>query len=381
MVGDGAVSGFWEPASHFFPTERMDEFLVWAWREGASDVVFQVGAPALIEVDGRVRRGTNAGLDGVVLGEIAERLYEGSAVGSLLSGGAVDCSHAVSLERGRDIRFRCNLSPVQVNNSFGINATLRVLPGKPPALEELGVEEEVSSALLDCVGLNLVTGVPGSGKSTLLAASTRALLERGAGRVHSYEAPIEFTFDGIGVDGGSLMSSSEIPRHFRSFAEGLRSSLRRRPVAVVVGEARDRETVEAALAAADFGIAVYSTTHTIGVANTVRRLLSEFREDERDERGAALIDVLHLVVTQVLVGNPKGGRTAVREWLVFDGALKEELLEVPRQAWPQRIGEALAASGNGLVGHAEAAAAEGRIGAGDLARIRASHGVAGRAGS
>ena len=239
----------------------------------------------------------------------------------------------------------------------------------------------MSSALLDCVGLNLVTGVPGSGKSTLLAASTRALLERGAGRVHSYEAPIEFTFDGIGVDGGSLMSSSEVPRHFRSFADGLRSSLRRRPVAVVVGEARDRETVEAALAAADFGIAVYSTTHTIGVANTVRRLLSEFREDERDERGATLVDVLHLVVTQVLVGNPKGGRTAVREWLVFDGALKEELLEMPRQAWPQRIGEALAASGNGLVGHAEAAAAGGRIGAGDLARIRASHGVAGKAGS
>ena len=118
MVGGGAVIGFWEPASHFFPTEKMDDFLVWAWREGASDVVFQVGAPALIEVDGRVRRGTNAVLDGVVLGEIAERLYEGSAVGSLLSGGAVDCSHAVSLERGRDIRFRCNLSPVPGEQQF-----------------------------------------------------------------------------------------------------------------------------------------------------------------------------------------------------------------------------------------------------------------------
>ena len=370
----------WQPASHFFPTDRLDDFLVWAWGEGASDVVFQAGAPALIEVDGRVRRGTDAVLDGVVLGEIAERLYEGSAVGSLLSGGAVDCSHAVSIERGRDVRFRCNLSPVQVNNSFAINATLRTLPGKAPRIEELGVEDGVSSALLDCVGLNLVTGVPGSGKSTLLAASTRALLERGVGRVHSYEAPIEFTFDGIGVEAGSLMSSSEIPRHFGSFADGLRSSLRRRPVAVVVGEARDRETVEAALSAADFGIAVYSTTHTIGVANTVRRLLSEFPEEQRDERGAALIDVLHLVVTQMLVANPKGGRMAIREWLVFDAGLKTELLELPRQSWPQRIAEVLEASGNGLVGHAEAAAADGRIGAGDLARIRASHGVSGRTG-
>ena len=375
------MSALWEPGSHFFPTERLDEFLVWAWGERASDVVFQEGAPALIEIDGRVRLATGAALDGVVLGEIAERLYEGSAVGSLLSGGAVDCSHAVALERGRDIRFRCNLSPVQVRNGFAINATLRLLPGKPPALEELGVEEAVSSALLDCVGLNLVTGVPGSGKSTLLAASTRRLLERGAGRIHSYEAPIEFTFDGIGLEHGSLMSSSEIPRHFKTFADGLRSSLRRRPVAVLVGEARDRETVEAALAAADFGIAVYSTTHTIGVANTVRRMLAEFPEEQREERGAALVDVLHAVVTQLLVANPEGGRTAIREWLVFDGALKTELLDMPRLAWPQRIGAALAATGNGLVRHAEAAAAEGRIGARDLARIRASHGLRGSAAS
>lgn len=373
------MRSLWEPAAHFFPAERLDEFLVWAWREKASDVVFQEGAPALIEVEGRVRRATGAVLDGVVLGEIAERLYEGSAVGSLLSGGAVDCSHAVTLERGREIRFRCNLSPVQVRNGFAINATLRVLPGKPPELEELGVEEEVSSALLDCVGLNLVTGVPGSGKSTLLAASLRRMLERGVGRIHSYEAPIEFTFDGIGLEHGSLMSSSEVPRHFRTFADGLRSSLRRRPAAVLVGEARDRETVEETLKAADFGIAVYSTTHTIGVANTVRRMLAEFPEEQRDERGAALVDVLHAVVTQMLVENPKGGRTAIREWLVFDGSLKEELLDMARQGWPQRIAAALAGTGNGLLAHAEMAANEGRIGLRDLARVRASHGVPGSA--
>ena len=199
-------------------------------------------------------------------------------------------------------------------------------PGDPPTLDELRIEEEIVDALEACTGLNLVTGVPGSGKSTLLAAGTRRLLEMGAGRIQSYEAPIEFVFDGVETGGASLMSSSEIPRHFEDFADGLRASLRRRPAAVIVGEARDRETVEAAVNAADFGIAVYSTTHTIGVANTIRRLLSEFPEDERDERGAALIDMLNLVVTQVLVPNPKGGRTAIREWLVFDTGLKVELV-------------------------------------------------------
>ena len=101
-----------------------------------------------------------------------------------------------------------------------------------------------------------------------------------------------------------MMSSSEIPRHFASFAEGLRASLRRRPAAVVVGEARDLETVEAVVRAADYGIAVYTTAHTIGVAATIRRMVAEFPPAERAERGAALVDQINLVVTQCLLPKP-----------------------------------------------------------------------------
>ena len=221
-----------------------------------------------------------------------------------------------------------------------------------------------------CKGLVLVTGVPGSGKSTLLAAGTRRLLERGAGRIQSYEAPIEYVFDAIATD-TALMSSAEIPRHFPSFADGLRSSLRRRPAAVVVGEARDRETVEAVVRAADYGIAVFSTTHTIGVAATVRRMLAEFPANERAERGAALIDAMTLVVTQVLLPNPAGGRTALREWLVFDAGLKAALLESAQAAWPARIAAVLARSGNDLAAAAGRAFREGLIEEDGLRRILA----------
>ena len=210
--------------------------------------------------------------------------------------------------------------------------------------------------------------MPTWGKSTLLAAGTRRLLESGAGRVQSYEAPIEFVFAGIGGD-GALMSSSEVPRHFPSFAEGLRASLRRRPAAVIVGEARDRETVEAVIRAADFGIAVFATAHTIGVAAAIRRLLAEFPADERHERGAALIDVMTLVVTQMLLPNPKGGRTAIREWLAFDGALKAALMEVPQERWPVLIAEALRRTGNDLASAAETAWRQGRIGEADRRRV------------
>ena len=377
---------YWPEAAHVFPVERLDSFLLWAAKRGASDISFQTGAPAFIEVDGRLARATGAALDGVALGSLCARIFDATGEGILRGGRAIDCSHAVVEARGVFRRFRCNLAPVQAAGGFAVNITLRVLPGAPPSFEELGIEDEIAEAWDLRCGLTLVTGVPGSGKSTLLAAGTRRLLERGAGRIQSYEAPIEFVFDHI-EGNGALMSSSEIPRHFQSFADGLRSSLRRRPAAVIVGEARDRETVEAVVRAADYGIAVYSTAHTIGVAATIRRLLAEFPAGERAERGAALIDAMNLAVTQVLAPNPAGsgqstsersGRTALREWLVFDDRLKAELLELPQTGWPARIETALAATGNNLAAAAGRAFAEGRIGPDVHRRYRAP--AAGAAG-
>ena len=365
------MSPRWKDAAFAFPAAGLDPFLLWAAELGASDVTFQTGAPAFVEVDGVLRRATDAVLDGVVMERLCARVFGDTGDGILRSGRAIDCSYAVASGKRRFRRFRCNLSPVLADQRFGINLTMRVLPDAPPTFEELGIEAGIAEVWDLCRGLTLVTGVPGSGKSTLLAAGTRRLLESGAGRVQSYEAPIEFVFDGIGGD-GALMSSSEIPRHFPSFAEGLRASLRRRPQAVIVGEARDRETVEAAVRAADFGIAVFATAHTIGVAAAVRRLLAEFPGAERHERGAALIDVTTLVATQMLLPNPQGGRTAIREWILFDGALKATLLEAPQERWPGLIAQALEKTGNGLAASAERAFREGRIEETALRRVIAA---------
>ena len=352
MTGDRDQAMGWDEAAFAFPPAGLDRFLLWAADRGASDIAFQTGSPAFVEIDGILRRATGAVLDGLAMARLAERIYDATADGILRSGRAIDCSYAVACGRNAHRRFHCNLSAVLAGHGFGVNITMRVLPDAPR-------------------GLTLVTGVPGSGKSTLLAAGTRRLLERGAGRVQSYEAPIEYVFDGIAGD-GALMSSSEVPRHFASFAEGLRASLRRRTAAVIVGEARDRETVEAALGAADFGIAVYATAHTIGVAATIRRLLAEFPHEERDERGAALADVLNLVVTQMLLPNPRGGRTAIREWLAFDPGLKAALLEAPQARWPAIIGQALAKTGNHLAAAATRARRAGRIHEADRRRVVAA---------
>ncbi len=369
MSGDTAL---WQPATHAFPAERLDEFLVWAADLGASDIAFQTGEPGKMEVDGALMTATATPLDSPALATLARRIA-GETTETILRGGRpVDCSHAIATARSRSIRrFRVNMSPVLVAGATGINISIRVLPGDPPTLDDLAIEPEIREAWHQARGLTIVTGVPGSGKSTLLAAGTRSLLERGAGRIHSYEAPIEFVFDAIDAP-GALMSSSEIPRHFATFAEALRASLRRRPTAVVVGEARDLETVEAVVRAADYGIAVYTTAHTIGVAATIRRLVAEFPAAERAERGAALVDQLTLVVTQCLYPSPAGGRTALREWLVFEPRLKERLLETPQETWPATIAGEVDASGQDLASAGRRALEAGAIHPRDLARITAA---------
>lgn len=367
-----AAASLWEPATHAFPAERLDEFLAWAADRGASDIAFQTAAPGRMEVDGVLVPATATPLDSPALAALA-RAIAGETTETILRGGrAIDCSHAIAAHRTRTLRrFRVNMSPVLVAGATGINISIRVLPQHPPTFDELGIEPEIREAWRRTRGLTIVTGVPGSGKSTLLAAGTRSLLERGAGRIHALEAPIEFVFDSIEAP-DSLMSSSEVPRHFASFAEGLRASLRRRPAAVVVGEARDLETVEAVVRAADYGIAVYTTAHTIGVAATVRRLLAEFPAHQRAERGAALVDQLTLVVTQCLVPSPAAGRTALREWLVLPPDLKESLLESPQETWPAAIAEAVETTGNTLAAAARSAFAAGRMHRRDLIRLEAA---------
>ncbi len=365
----------WEPGQGSFPTERLDEFLLWAAEAGATDIAFSTGLPAFIEVDGRLRHATGAELDGPAMARVAGALHVSRerAETQLRGGGAIDCSHtARGPDRSRR-RFRVNMLPLQTRGRWGLGIALRVLPEEVPELGALGIEDEIVDALQLGEGICLVTGVPGSGKSTILAAAMRRLLERGIGKVQTFESPIEFELDRVKA-GAAFIEQTEVPTHVGSFAEGLRASLRRRPAAVMVGEARDRETIAAVVNAADFGIAVHSTAHVVGVSATIRRLLSAFPPEERAERAVALLQGLTLVVTQMLVPNPEGGRTAIREWLVFDGGLKRRLFDTPREEWPRTIGEEVKARCGGLGRRAREAHDRGLVGSGDLARALAASG-------
>ena len=102
------MSGLWEQAAHAFPVEKLDPFLSWAAERGASDVSFQTGSPAYVEVDGVLERATGVVFDSVAMGRLVAYVYDTTGEGILRAGRAIDCSHAVVLERNSFIRFRCN---------------------------------------------------------------------------------------------------------------------------------------------------------------------------------------------------------------------------------------------------------------------------------
>jgi defect-in-organelle-trafficking protein DotB len=229
-------------------------------------------------------------------------------------------------------------------------------------MEDLNIEPEIIKAWNPRQGIAVITGPTGSGKSTLLAAGIRMLLEspRGVGKILTYEAPIEYVYDTI-QQRRSLVAQSEIPRHLHNFADGVRNALRRKPNIILVGESRDRETISASIEAAQTGHLVYTTTHTMGVANTSSRMISTFSIDERQERALALMESVRLVVTQVLVKKVGGGRIGVREWMSFPDEVREKLMSMEFTEWSGEIQRMITLYGRTMARSAEIIFEEGKI--------------------
>jgi defect-in-organelle-trafficking protein DotB len=241
-------------------------------------------------------------------------------------------------DRYTRIRFRVNITPILSKGRDAASITMRVLPNEPPRMKDLNIEEDIIHHWAPRQGIVIVTGPTGSGKTTLLAAGNRMLLERphGCGKMLTYEAPIEYVYDAV-KSPRSLVSQTEIPRHLPDFARGVRNSLRRKPEIIMVGEARDRETISASIEAAQTGHCVYTTTHTMGVASTIQRMISTFGTDERAERAYALMETIRMICTQALVPKVGGGRMGVREWMRFPDEIRERLLDMDYKEWSPNL--------------------------------------------
>lgn len=311
-----------------FTKEEMDRLLVYCHNLDASDITLQTNEQIIAEVHGRLLKLTRRPLSNAEVGDVLNAIYGPNGTTQLLSGQDVDTHYEVRPTRGERFRYRVNGTACQVEAHDGIQITLRTIPSTPPKLEDMKLEPELLKTMTPEEGVVYVTGSTGSGKSTLLASIIRHICEQEDShrKVLTYESPIEFVFDSVKKP-TCVVSQTEIPRHLPSFDAGVRNALRRKPRLILVGESRDKETISAVMEAALTGHPVYTTLHSNGISEVMRRLVTTFPAEERTGRTLDIIETVRLIIWQKLVPTVDGKRVALREFLVFDEEVRDILVK------------------------------------------------------
>lgn len=314
---------------HRFSPDAMDDLLAFCTRAEASDITVQTGEPVIAEIFGQLKHITKRRLSNTEVSDLLNAIYGPNGTTQILSGQDLDTHYEFRPNRIDRYRFRVNGTGCLVDGHQGLQLTLRTIPTDPPDIEVMQLPDEILSNMAPQDGVVYVTGTTGSGKSTLLASIIKAIAEdpESHRKILTYESPIEFVFDKIKKP-SSVISQSEIPQHLPSFAAGVRNALRRKPRLILVGEARDQETISAVIEAALTGHPVYTTLHSSGVAETIRRLVGTFPKEERNGRTIDIIETMRMVIWQKLVPTVDGKRVALREYLIFDETVRDQLLSV-----------------------------------------------------
>ena len=232
----------------------------------------------------------------------------------LLKTGSCDSSYFLT---GR-ARFRVNIFSQRGNYS----CVLRRLNTKIPTLEELKLPDIFHQVAKEKTGLVLVTGATGSGKSTTLAALLNEINESKSVHVVTLEDPVEF----VHPQKKATFNQRELGTDFDKFSSGLRAALRQAPKIILVGEMRDRETVELGLSAAETGHLVVSTLHTIDCGQTINRILGMFETEEQEQVRVRLADTLRWVISQRLAPKEGGGRHALLEIMGSNMRVKDSIV-------------------------------------------------------
>ncbi len=225
-----------------------------------------------------------------------------------------------SYKLNENFRFRANAF-FQID---GPSVVFRVIPIEIPTIEELGFPKIIKQIANETErGLVLVTGVTGSGKSTTLAAMINEINHKKAKHIITIEDPVEF----VHKDDICLINQRNLGEDTISFTSALRAALREDPDIILVGEMRDRETMDIALHAAETGHLVFSTLHTLDAKETLNRVVGVFPPDEQNRVRLVLGSVLEGIISQRLVPTVEGKRTAAMEIMIKTPRIKELILK------------------------------------------------------
>ena len=289
------------------------------FNKDVSDILFTVDKPPQVEAAGVLLPvPTNPPLERLSPYQtetIALNLIGGSRrlTEDLIRTGSCDLSYSLP---GR-ARFRVNV--FQQRGCYSI--VLRKLNAQIPTLADLSLPEIVLQAAKEKTGLVLVTGATGSGKTSTLAALLDEINARSAIHVITLEDPVEFVY----TQKKATINQREMGTDFDTFSTGLRAALRQAPKVILVGEMRDRATVEIALSAAETGHLVFSTLHTIDAGQTINRILGLFETEEQEQVRYRLADTLRWIFSQRLAPRIGGGRFPVIEVMGASLRTKESI--------------------------------------------------------
>ncbi len=289
------------------PFDQVIETMLKRGGDGTSDLLFVVGQPPQVEINGVLTvieipdllPCLNAGQTQ----RFAETLIAGNErlVKDLSENGSCDTSYALSDKA----RFRVN-----VFRQYGRHAiVMRNLSTEIPTLETLHLPPVFREMVREKNGIIFCTGATGSGKTTTLAAMLNEINKTSRVHVVTLEDPVEF----LHPQNSATFSQRELGRDYSSFAMGLRAALRQAPKVILVGEIRDRETMEIALTAAETGHLVFSTLHTISAGQSISRIVGMFEHGEQPQVRERVAATLRYIVSQRLAPKEGGGRQLLTE--------------------------------------------------------------------
>jgi twitching motility protein PilT len=268
-----------------------------------------------IRIDGRLVALNLPVLDGNTIEEMAYSLLTEKQKKAFEENNELDFSIVIP-----DVgRFRANYYKTMDD----IACAFRIIPTIIPSLDDLNAKKIFKEIIKREKGLILVTGPTGSGKSTTLAAMLNEVNMNEARHIITVEDPVEF----VHTNKKSLFSQRNVGSDTKSFSAALKYALRQDPDVILIGEMRDRETISAALTAAETGHLVFGTLHTNSAPSTINRIIDVFGGEEQPQVRAQLSTSLVAVISQALLPKIGGGRVAAQEIMITNPAIANLIRE------------------------------------------------------
>jgi twitching motility protein PilT len=293
---------------------HIDDILVTMMKKGASDTHLGVDRPPFYRIDGDLMPSEYDVLTEDDMERLAKQLLTPKREYRLEEENEIDFSYVLNVG-GKKGRFRVNI----FRQKGSVGSAIRHVQDRIPSFEELNLPLVLEEIALEKRGIVILTGTTGSGKTTTLAAMLDYVNNRRPVHILTIEDPIEY----VQYDKEAIINQRELGVDTNSFSDAVRGAMREDPDIILVGEMRDRETVNAAFQAALTGHLVLTTLHTLDVVRTINRVVDFYPETMQMQARIMLAETIKSIISMRLLPQVGGGRLPAMEIMKVTGRIKE----------------------------------------------------------